>query len=117
MKKKGKGKWYAQCSHGGDNAYIGTNDTELEAALAYDKRGRELKCPEERLCFPTFLSERNPPPATEPALPIANAWPSSVHVNVPSGSLSANARRGGKRKQIIISCYTMSRLLEEVLKG
>ena len=63
--KKGKGKWYASCSHGRDNAYIGTNDTELEAALAYDKRGRELKSPEERLGFPTFFSERNPPAATE----------------------------------------------------
>ena len=39
--------------------------TQLEAALAYDKRGRELKSPEERLGFPTFFSERNPPAATE----------------------------------------------------
>ena len=93
MKKKGKGKWYAQCSHGGDNAYIGTNDTELEAALAYDKRGRELIRPEERLNFPIFLTEPNPRAATEPAWPIPNVSASSVHVNVPSGSSSANARR------------------------
>ena len=109
--KKGKGKSYAELSHGGDNAYIGTYDTELEAAIAYHKRGRELKYPEERLGFPKLLSERNPPAAThEPALPIANASASSVHVNIPSGSLSAYARRGGKRKQIIITCYTMSRI-------
>lgn len=101
--KKGKEKWYAQCSHGGENAYIGTYNTELEAALAYDKRGRELKRPEEKLNFPKFLTEHNPPAATEPALPLTNALSSSVQVNVPSGSSSSNVGRGEKRKQITIS--------------
>ena len=38
----------------------------------------------------------HPPSATEPALPIPNVSASSVHVNVPSGSSSANARTGEK---------------------
>jgi len=51
-----RGKWLAQIKAGGPGSYIGRFESEIEAALAYDERARELFGPFAHLNFPDRIA-------------------------------------------------------------